>query len=386
MAGFIAVIVAPGCGGANVERVPVTLLIAGDGGDAVRGALERDTSNPVEIRFATLPDRSAEDLATPSKIDAVIDGIAAARRSYIDARFSACVKHLAADTAALLGHGRRALAQRILFWRIACLVGAGELQAARREARAFAVMELEVPQDVDSATPEVEQLMLESRRAVEREKPVEARITADTGRAEVAVDGRTLDCVTPCTVELFAGDHVVAVAADGVVPGFRTTRVDGTHAAVPMVTTPAPPELAARQWRARYATAPVLDTVPSMRLLARAVRGRNLVLLSVSAGKKRAHLRGTLAVDGELFARAERSIELEGRFPGEPVAERDDGLTAQAPGLLRELLIRGEVLAPPAPLYRRRGFWIAVTAVAVVAAGVTGAILYQPDKRQVVTF
>ena len=376
LASFVAVATGPGCGGANVERVPVTLLIAGDGADAVRGALEGDSSNPVDIRFAALPgqERAQDAQDAAPAVDAALAAVAAARQSYIDARFSACEKRLDIDTAALLGQGRGELARRVLFWRIACLVGAGEGEAADRQARAFAVMEFDLPEDVDSVTPEVEQLLLKARRAVERGERVEARITADVERVEVAVDGRTLDCVTPCTVELFPGDHVVKVAADGVVPGLRTVRIDRTRAEVAMVTTPAPPELAARQWSARYAAAPTLDTVPSMRLLARAVRGRNIILLSVSAGKQRSHLRGTLAVDGDLFARAER------------IAARDQELPGEAPGLLRELLVRGEVLAPPAPLYRRRGFWIAVTAVAVVAAGVTGAILYQPETRQVVTF
>ncbi|HJL50786.1 MAG TPA: hypothetical protein RMG45_33290, partial [Polyangiaceae bacterium LLY-WYZ-15_(1-7)] len=54
--------------------------------------------------------------------------------------------------------------------------------------------------------------------------------------------------------------------------------------------------------------------------------------------------------------------------------------------LLRELLVRGEVLAPEPPLWRRPGFWVGILAAAAVAAGVTVGVLHEPPTRTEVTF
>jgi hypothetical protein len=123
---------------------------------------------------------------------------------------------------------------------------------------------------------------------------------------------------------------------------------------------PAPPELAARQWHERYAGAADTDSDPSLELLARALRIPRLVLMTGDpvAADRPHRLRGALAVDGLVVARAERR--------GAPAGE--------APGLLRDLLVRGQLLEPAPPWYRRKSFWIPAGAAAAAAA--TAIVLF----------
>ncbi|MEM9494162.1 MAG: PEGA domain-containing protein, partial [Myxococcota bacterium] len=292
-----------GCGASSTaERIPVTVVLAGATRAEVRTALTDDDELPVELRFAELPSRPADPVSsaapaapaaangpsagensadTAGAAGELAERLALARAKYIDARFATCFESLAGDMMALLGAGRRGLVERVLFWRIACQVGAGDKAAAQREARAFAVLGLEVPGDVASASPDVERLMVAAQRQVAQAERIAVRITGAVERARVAVDGRLQPCATPCTVELPAGDHVVRVDADGFVPAIRAVRVDADNTSFELVGPPAPPELAGQQWQARYADAPAIDTVPSLRLLARAIRGRNLVVLDL---------------------------------------------------------------------------------------------------------
>jgi hypothetical protein len=112
-----------------------------------------------------------------------------------------------------------------------------------------------------------------------------------------------------------------------------------------------------------------------VRLLARAVRARRIVLLSTEGAGATTRLGGVLAVDGAIAARAERAA-----------ASPDDPARDVAP-LLRDLLVSGRLLEPAAPLAKRPTFWIALGAAAALAAGATAlGVLYHPPVRSEVRF
>jgi hypothetical protein len=154
------------------------------------------------------------------------------------------------------------------------------------------------------------------------------------------------------------GDHLVALDAEGYLPVARRVAVK-ERTQVKLEATPAPPEVAAEQWRARYGGSPWLYSEPSTRLLARAIAARHLVLVNVEgAGPLR--LRGTLATDGTVRAQAERVAG-----PAK--------LDVEARRLLRDLLVTGKVFEPARPIYKRAAFWVPL-ALAVSAAVVSASI------------
>jgi len=88
-----------------------------------------------------------------------------------------------------------------------------------------------------------------------------------------------------------------------------------------------------------------------MQLLSIALRSARLLV--VGPGETTGTLRGALAIDGVVQARA----------------ERDD---VQA--LVRDLLVRGKVYEPSVPLWKRWPFWVAIGAAAI-ALGVAALAL-----------
>src|SRR5262245_8375839 len=346
-------------------RSPLTVVIAADVPDPprVRHALRAELGAGFDLRFGELP----IDTAEPSPDPEVELRLGAARKEYVDAAFAACVSRLAVPTLVpeLLGRGRRMEASRVLLWRAACRAGAGRTGEARADAASLAAFGLEVPPDAAAVSPEVELLFTQAEAAADKTPRSPLAIEAPgIVRARVAVDGRPEVCIAPCTVDLRAGDHLVRVEADGRAPDSRLVRVPGPTASFTLV--PAPPELAARQWASRYGRGPAIDSAPSVGLLATATRSRSLAVFTVETGKGQ-RLRGVLALDGEVAARSERTID------AAPGAAADE-----APALLRDLLVRGKLLEPAPPLWKRPVFWVVVAGVTVAAAGVTALILYDP--------
>jgi hypothetical protein len=90
-----------------------------------------------------------------------------------------------------------------------------------------------------------------------------------------------------------------------------------------------------------------------MRLLSTSLRAPRLVVLAVDPALPN-RMRGALAIDGVLTVRAEREVDAE--------------------GLMRDLLVRGQVVEEAPPLYKRWPFWVAVGAAAL-AAGVTAGVV-----------
>jgi hypothetical protein len=221
--------------------------------------------------------------------------------------------------------------------------------------------------------PEVDALVAKAARDADAEKRAPLTVGADVDRAQVAIDGRAPSCATPCVVELLPGRHIVGVEADAVAPESRVVHLDAAGAKVDVKTTPAPPELAERQWVTRYAAQPAaLDSAASMRLLARANRARRFALVEVD-GAPTARLRGVLSVDEGIAARAERSG---------PLAS----IGAETHGLLRDLLVKARVVEPAARLYTRPLFWLTVAVVGAGAAIGTYFLVRPTPTRTVVTF
>ncbi len=343
-----------------------------------RAALEHAVTSALgdrlELTFADLPN-------LPPEVTGTVDveaRLARARKAYIGADFTPCLDQVGDDALVpdLLGHGHRLLAARVLFWRIACRVGTGTPHAALADARAFATLRLEVPPDVEATAPDVEAVLADAERAADDAARVSLVIDADSSTGAhtvVALDGRENQCATPCTLDVPPGDHVVRVEADGFAPDWRLVRATVGGVKVGFNLSAAPSELAARQWTAHYAQSASIDSPPSLAVRAAATHSRNLVVITADPTGGHTFLRAVLALDGSLTTRAERAVDA-------------GNLDRQAPALLRDLLERGQLLEPPAPLWKRPLFWTAVGVAAAAAVGITALILYQPPVHTTVSF
>lgn len=327
----------------------VTLVTHGPAADDVRRQLA-SLELPVELRDVDAPRTATADAPTgdtPARL-------AAARKAYVAADFTTCLRelepgHLVPDALARLD---RTTAARVLTWRAACHVGSNQPELATRAAEALAAAALPLPDDVTRTSPEVEALLAHAQHTVAA-LPVSAlAVTASAPGASVAVDGRPEVCNAPCRVELPPGSHLVAVSADGYAPASRVVTLSPDGGAVDVALTAAEPELAARQWVTRTAHGEAVDSPRSLWLLSGALRAPRLLLVTTSP-EQPGVLRGALAVDGTVAARAEREGDAE--------------------GLVKDLLVRGRVVEEAPPLYKRWPFWVAVGAA--VAAGVTTAVV-----------
>jgi hypothetical protein len=334
-------------------RSSVTVVVDGPAAAPTRQTLSNVTL-PVELRLTDAP--TALEAPAPSPWPT---RLAAARKAYVSASFAECLKQLEGDAAVpeLLANAERVLAARVLAWRAACHTAANQPQPARVAAEALATFQLAVPEDVGSMTPDAEGLLARAITQVGATPLRKLRVESIPAGAAVEVDGRPAACTTPCTVDVLAGTHVVKLSADGYSPSWQLV----AESAPAVTLQVAPPELAATQWRARVQRGDAVDSDASVKLLSNALRAPRLAVVTSDAATPRT-LRGALAVDGVLTTRAER-----------------DG---DAEGLVRDLLVRGQIVEEAPPLYKRWPFWVAVGAAAV-AAGVTTAVVV--GTRQTVT-
>ncbi|MGE0784718.1 MAG: hypothetical protein AB7S26_03445, partial [Sandaracinaceae bacterium] len=262
------------------------------------------------------------------------------------------------------------IASRILFWRVACHVGAGDADGAHRAAARFSQFGLTVPADVEAASPEVEAALADALSAASSAPRAPLRVRADPP-ADVSVDGRASTCETPCAVDLGPGDHVIALRAPGRVDAWRLVRMEGRPLALRVELDEASPELAGQQWAERWATREDRDSTSSVRLLAQAVRARRLVYLRIEPTPNGDHLRGVLAMDGEVTARAER----DGARLGEASLD-----------LFRELLVQGGAIELGEDFWESPWFWIGLGAAAAIAVAITTAVLFTPTTTTNVGF
>lgn len=310
---------------------------------------------PVALTVGRVP------AAQPTPTTPPDDTLAQARKAWVSADFVRCLKLLEDDAAvtSALARGDRTTAARTLAWRVACKLSARQADGARRDGEWLAALQLPPPEDVGVMTPDVEALLTGLRRAIDGQLRVQVTVTSPVKDAVVALDGRPAACIVPCRMPLAAGVHVVQVSADGYTPMARPITVTGAEMTVEVTPPPADPSLAATQWHERRAAGDTFDSGRSMQLLTVALRSARLLV--VGPAEAPGLVRGALAVDGVVQARG----------------ERDD---VQA--LVADLLVRGKIVEPQTPLWKRWPFWVAVGAAAV-ATGVTAAVLVA--NRPVIT-
>lgn len=353
-------------------RVPVEVRSQADPARraSIEAALRGDPGAPLDLRFVDLPS-SARVSSPPGDVE---QALATTRKRYIDADVRRCLEGLAEDAILLdlFRDERRATVERVLFWRVACHVMASESEDAARDAHLFASLGLEVPNNAGAVSPEVEAVIGRALKEVAAAPVASLRVTTPTPGASVSIDGRAPACVTPCVVELRPGVHFVGVKGDGITPEVRriTAPLDAEVALTP---TPAPPDLAARQWATRYAGTPLVDSSASVSLLAKSARARQLALLVLDDAESPPRLRGALAVDGVVRARAERPL----RGPA------DTGPEARA--LLRELVIEGKVIESRS-IVKNPLFWVSLAVVTGGAVAVTYALTHKPAPMTEIRF
>jgi hypothetical protein len=360
-----------GCASRAAGPVPVAVVLRGDAAlvPRVRTALAKPEDD-VALRFSEVP-----SAATPAAAGGNIEGaVAEARKQYLVPDVPRCLAALPDEPAiaALMAQGRRALVARVLFWRVACHVAAGSLDDARHHAAVFASLELEVPQDAGAASPEVEAVLARELKEASAAPTSALHVTSKGPALAVSVDGKPTPCVTPCTLTTRRGRHYLHAEADGVMTEDRVVATLDPKIETTFVAAAAPPDVAAQQWSFRYAASPLADSSASVRLLAQATRARNLMFVQVERAPGATHLRGVLAVGGEVKWRAERSRA------GVDI-EEDVG------PLVKELLQEGKVVESTT-LTKRPLFWICVGAAALLAAGTTYLILRPRPSRTEVRF
>lgn len=352
---FLVAMVALPALGAEETRPQVTVVVRGGrppSSDQLKAARV-----PVDLRLAELPNAGLPALPPDATAQ---EQIAAARRSYINADFTRCLEQVADDGAMTraLADADRTSAARVLLWRVACNVGAGKPEPAKRAAAQLAVFGLPIPAEVGSVSPEVEAVIAKAYQEAAGAQAVPLAVTSNEDQAEVQLDGRSTGCTTPCTLDVLEGSHVIRLAADGSNPAHQLVRAEKPKAAVRLELTAASPTLAAQQWTQRYAQSSEAEGSRSVKLLATALRSTRLVLLTVEDGPA-PRTKALLALGGLVAARA----------------EREGALDRELDGLMTDLLTRGNVLEPSPALYRRPLFWVAVVVAAGLAAGTTALVL-----------
>lgn len=373
--GWLMVQVSPAW--ADEGKLRVTVAVAAEPGlkANIEERLRKQEALPVEVRVVPLPftEQGRATAIDPSFAEA----LSAARARYVEADFEGCLSRLPAESAwvELFARGDTSSVSRILMYTAACQVGRGATEEAQRAAQALARFGLELPSDVGAVTPDVERMLTEALKRVRALPRPTLRIESSEPGLRVAVDGRSLGCLTPCAAELPAGDHVVSLEGDGFAPHAERVTLSPSGNSVRLSVDPASPELAAEQWGARYATSASLDSADSMRLLAQAVRASRLVLLSTEPARDaRLHLRGAYGQAGAIAARAGSENLTVGAVPKESVS------------LLEDLLIRGKALEPAPPIWKSVWFWASVGVVAAGAATTTALLLQRPEQRTQVGF
>lgn len=361
-----------GCG-ASLAPAGVTVVLEGSAPRAeVRRALETPIDPAVALRPVELEDAPAARATDPAD-DTLALRIASARRAYVETlELDACVDTLG-DPALVhqaLARGARERAARALTFLAACLHARGDETAAVAVARRLAVHGLDVPAAAGAVSPRVESLLAEAVASVASAPRIALDVRSEPEGAEVSLDGRAVACRTPCRIELVAGEHVVALAAEGRESTWERVQVDA-HAARELAfeLAPASPGLAAAQWRERHRAAP--DAWPSLRLLQVAARDRRVVLLWTERDEALVRLRAALAIDDAPPRRVERAAPA-------------DALEEATRAALRDLLAAAGVI-PPRPIEEEPLFWIALIGAAAVAGGITGAILYEPPVENPVS-
>ena len=360
------VCIAPGCAAPPQPKAFVATHIVDERRE---GRLEEALTKsdiPARFQIVDIPRPKSE----ASKLAELDERLLGLPTMYENGDLEGCRRAAVADGTLdkLLARGERKLAARVLFWRVACLVLLDQVPEARREARLFATLGLEHPLGADRVSSEVLALLRKEEHAVSSSRPATLRLTLPTTGIRLVVDGRPTPCAAPCVLSVSPGRHVLAIEGDALVPLMRTVMVEPKGTALALKPQPAPPDLALEQWWDQYGIARDYDSTASVALIAHALRTKRLMVLTVENRGKVQQVRGVLAVDGRVKSRDERRAPL-------------DQTNQTAVQLVRDMLVRAEVVEPAPSLTSRPMFWVVVAATAIAAAGVTAYVLFEPETR-----
>jgi hypothetical protein len=350
------------CGGATPRGPTIALL--GQASDADAAELdarvhEAEAHLPVVLERRTLAPR------VPSEAVAAYD-FASVRAAYDDGELDRCIAALPDDAAVAraLERGDRMEASRALYWRMACLRALGRVDEAAAVAHEHAVRALPIPPDVGAANATAETLLRDAHRDVSALAPVRVQVASEPAGARIAVDGAPTERLTPAELDLPAGAHLLTLS----LPTYAAESVEivasEDAAPIALTLTLLEPEPALAALHDSLDAGEALDADVSLALLATALRARSLVLVTRDADRLRAALIGTGDAEGM------RTI-----VRGERVGEHTDDVE----GLLRDLFVRGRLVAPPPAFYELPELWIAVAAAVAIGVGVTLGLTLQPD-------
>ena len=335
---------AAGCSASTARPVTVAVVLEDRAtvGPIANNAVRGLDLHPLDV---PAPPPPPTDVATPV--------LTRARTAYSQGDFEVCRRELAAlDLGELLARSARDHASRALAYEAACAHGAQARVEAGAAAASLARLGLELP-DVVLAR-DVEASIGEAIAAAGAQVRHPLAVTGEPG-ARLTVDGQPAGCVVPCSVQVRPGAHLFAVETDGFLPSHRWVDVAG-EATIAMPQEAAPPQLAGQQWRARVGRGlPPTDLVGAT-LLAK-LAGQPRVAYLHAAGDQQ--VMGWMIVEGKVVASANRD-------------------RTETAALLGDLAYDGGVLRRPA-VWKRPWFWIAVSSVALVAAGSVVALTYEPE-------
>lgn len=295
-----------------------------------------------------------------------------AERHYINADFAACMTVIGEEllVASLLEAGRRDLAARVLYWRVACRTAQLRITEARADARRLVALGLRLPPGTVGATPEAEALFDDAFRESQDATTVDVGFRSSLRGLQVGVDGRRRVCQVPCGVELMPGEHVLYFEYDGYQSRVQVEQITGPRI-IEVELERASPEEAGRQWAARYSNLQAMNSGPSLRLLAQAMGARRLVLFRGDASGPEVTLRAALAIDGEYREELERRARL-------------SELERESSEVFEELLLDSQLLSRP--IYSRAGFWVGIGGAILVSVGLTLFLLHEPDETYSIRF
>ncbi len=233
----------------------------------------------------------------------------------------------------------------------ACAYGARRTADAQAAATRLAALGLALPEA--AVALEVEAMIGKAIAAVGAGPRHSLAVTGEAG-ARLAVDGRPASCALPCTVDLPAGDHVLAVEADGFEPAARLVRVlDSSAAAAAQPAGPA---------GARGPPAP------------RAARRRPVAHRS----DRRRCSRGSPASRASCSSRRRARRRRHGRRAA--LAATGAGRRGEAPALVRELAYDARA-APPAAVGAAVVLDRRHRRDAALVGGAAVAVTYEPEVR-----
>jgi hypothetical protein len=331
----------------------------------LRAALAGTAHRPT-LAILDAPNRAAQSGRGP--IAQVAEGLARARALYVDASFDACLTELPSHDArlALVTMGERELVARADVMRVACEFARGHVVEARLAAAAFAIQGLPLPAELGELSPECEHIVTSGLRAADASGRVRHTLRSAPNGASVSVDGRSRGCLTPCTLELAPGEHVAAFEAPGRRPRSLYFTAGDALSETTAALEAAGPDLAAEQWTKLHRGGADLDRDGSVALLGTALATRDLVLLVAELrGDDSLSVRGSFARDGVVRARLAASSL------ARPV--RQSALA----GLIDGLLMEGNLLPKPRPIYKSPWLWGSVLVVAAASA-TTAFLLARP--------